>query len=41
MLQLICVDSKLFTQPGLSLGWYDLHEIKSISLVEGQLTDVL
>ena len=29
MLQLISVDSRHFTRPELSLGWSDLHEIKS------------
>ncbi len=31
MLQLISVDSRHFTQPELSLGGSDSHEIKSVS----------
>ncbi len=31
MLQLILVDSRHFLQSSLSLGWSDLHEIKTVS----------
>ncbi len=32
MLQLISSDSRHFGQPELSLGWSNLHEIKSVSI---------
>ena len=31
MLELISSDSRHFTQPELSLGWSDLHEIKRVT----------
>ncbi len=31
MLQLISFDSRHFTQPELSIGWSDLHEIKALA----------
>ena len=35
MLQLISFDSRHFIQPELSLGWSDLHEIKSVRYQKG------